>query len=341
MKKSNLTAGLLIVGLPIAAYLLALSFSGGPTQRDTLAPEFPAIEQTSEDHELNPSIAVEENSAGSASVADEHSTDPARESTAGEPNADWQIDLSTSKVSIRALPALPDRALVELFDEKSSAALQGDSDAAFYLYYALKFCRNAPRSAEHYESDFLNLLTTRKMEGLAYADDTSGAERLLANQYAICDGVSEEQLSSANEFLRIASDSGLPEAQVLYAMTLINAIDEDTPVDEVDAAIKLMRAARDGGNVEAYFWLSLFGMNGFIEADSQSIVADLIVAQAAYSKSDIKMNLEKMIEQEFDRLYPREREEAIRLAQERAAGSRCCSYAYGKSWKDILREDTE
>lgn len=254
----------------------------------------------------------------------------------------WRPVIDDDRIRMLPRDPPPDRPIADLYAELSPKANAGDGEAAYFLYEALHFCASVPTTEQEYDDALLDLLTTRKAAGLVYLDDTTRRERFLARSYELCRGVAESMQSHSAEFLRIAADSGISDAQIALADAMVLAQPGEEPAP-IAAVMSQLRRATESGNADACFWSGFHGLKGPLSSGSgrSEAIADLIVAEAAYAKYGIRKGLDRLIENEYRLLRPREREEVADMVEQRVSSARCCFFSYGRSWREILGDEEE
>ncbi len=281
---------------------------------ETGSPEGDALAKTSSAVERRPEVG-------------EQAGDPA------ELEFDWQIDLG-ERVRIVDTSEPPSVSVSTLLRENSIGA---SAETDLYLFRALKFCWDAPRDSEAYETQRLKLLTTRSVNNLPVLTDSGPAERVLAAKFELCRGLTRDDFETMEPRLRVASDSGLSEAQLEYAHF---KLDYAKPGDLTEAQVAeyfgLVQQAKESGDAGAYFWSGFSGLAGANGRGKVESIADLIVAEAVFRQLGRTMNLAPLVEREYQLLYPGQRDEARSRAMEMISADSCCAYVYGKTWEEKL-----
>ena len=266
------------------------------------------------------------------------STEPAGNDSTPAANREpfaWRVTIPLETV-VHARAAVPEQPIRELYAAMTAGDRTIDAGEAFYLYRALRFCQAGPTTQSEYDAQLLELLSTRKISGIAQVDDTTSAETLLWNKFELCDGVTGPIQARSREFLETAARGGKPEAQVLYANEQLDRMGSSTPPEAVESALAMLGEAKQQGNADAYFWSGFYGLNGLLDEQRTIVLANLVVADAAYSDLGMNRNIEDLINREYERLHPAEREQVVQLAREMAVSETCCSLLHGKTWEQQL-----
>ncbi|MEM9171946.1 MAG: hypothetical protein AAGA84_04490, partial [Pseudomonadota bacterium] len=139
--------------------------------------------------------------------------------------------------------------------------------------------------------------------------------------------------------LKSASDQGMAAAQLTYSQRLIAT--NLNPSEEIKSEyVELVRRAKASGNANAIFWSGYDGLKGVNGQDKVQSVADLMVAEAVFRKFGVRLSTAKIVEKEYQLLYPDQREDAMALAREMVASDTCCNFmSVKKSWEERLAEE--
>jgi len=227
--------------------------------------------------------------------------------------------------------------------ELVESAYAGDLDAAHSLFRNLRNCRdNSYRTESDLEAAIESLYLSHEIpsptgEGtisisptisseLGEATDLVWEEEWLRELYSKCEGVSEEKMAEAENWLRYSGENGsLPALRELTAM-----------LPRSEEKFDYFQLAWNGGDIIALFNVAFLESTGWQDREPDPIQAyagyylfdQLLTAAIGPTSHDFSLwssRARTYLEQSHNTLYPAELENAMDLAMEMLeSNSKCC-----------------